>query len=802
MSRTKELLNHYSAAKVFLILFLTATSVFAQISNIVSSVSVGEAKEQTPLVIKAELFSAENVSTVQIAYKIFGQSEFKKAEMLITGTTAAATIPAEFVLPPLMEYYLLINLKNGTAQTYPVGVQEGVPPVQISIASVSEKEKEILFLSPSAGEYLTQQELFISISFLKAPDNVDPAKTKIFVNNEDISSLAVFTGDLLVLSGDNLSSKFTGGPATVRVDVYDKDGKLYHSTSRSFQITTAEFAAPGVWTYNGVLKGESRSEAFNSQSTWYNNVGADFNAAAGAWSFNANGYLTSEEVSSRQPYNRYSLSAKAGDVFELQLGDAYPRFPNLILDGKRVRGLNTALNLGFINVQAAYGETDRAIEGKFLQGYSATSDATLQSDVIAVNQSKYGFPYAQVELGTFSRKLLAVRPSFGSGENFQFGLSYLHAKDDVGSIDLGARPAENLVLGSDLMFAFDHQNIMFISQAAVSLNNSDISGGNISDQQIDQIFGSNTNFNVDKDVVKKVRDIIGSFITVNQYLGPWNPQELASVAAEAALSLNYLNNNLRGSYIYRGNDFQSFGQSFLRTDVKGINFTDRIRMIDNKLFISFGYEDLQDNLQKTKIATTTYKTVSASVSIFPRADFPNITIGYTQNQNSNGISKTDPTKQLYSVDDNTNRVMVQMSYDFNLYTKHSSSFSFSTSTKEDNSFLNLDTKFNTGSFNLTSYWNSKITSFFGLVFSSSQLFGTDMSYFTLTMGGKYKMLEDKLQLSALLSPSFGDFKRQAFEFTADYNVLANLNLIFQARVFRIPDVATNSIFGLTTRLTI
>ena len=64
------------------------------------------------------------------------------------------------------------------------------------------------------------------------------------------------------------------------------------------------------------------------------------------------------------------------------------------------------------------------------------------------------------------------------------------------------------------------------------------------------------------------------------------------------------------------------------------------------------------------------------------------------------------------------------------------------------------------------------------------------------------MLEDKLTLTATLSPSFGDFERQALEFVADYNVLKNLNLAFQTRIYRIPGKTTNSIIGLITRYNI
>ena len=61
------------------------------------------------------------------------------------------------------------------------------------------------------------------------------------------------------------------------------------------------------------------------------------------------------------------------------------------------------------------------------------------------------------------------------------------------------------------------------------------------------------------------------------------------------------------------------------------------------------------------------------------------------------------------------------------------------------------------------------------------------------------MLEDKLTLTATMSPSFGDFKRQALEFVADYNAYKNFNIAFQTRLYRFPGKSTNSIVGLITR---
>ena len=238
--------GEYYTVKIILCVFLFSLLMigksFGQVSNIISSVRIGDAKEKMPLSISAELFTAENISIVSLVYRSFGQTEFKKTEMLIAGNTASVTIPADEVQPPYLEYYLSITLRNGTTQTYPLDIDKGVAPLQIPVSAYSQKDKEIFILSPSAGEILSVDELLISISFIKAPDNIDVNKTKIYLNGQDITSSALITGDLIILNGENLSGTVVLGAKLLKIDVYDKSGNLYHSISRSFQTVSAEVA--------------------------------------------------------------------------------------------------------------------------------------------------------------------------------------------------------------------------------------------------------------------------------------------------------------------------------------------------------------------------------------------------------------------------------------------------------------------------------------------------------------------------------------------------------------------------------
>ncbi|MFZ6033104.1 MULTISPECIES: hypothetical protein [Melioribacter] len=784
--------------KYFIALFMSASFIYAQVSNYITDVRISQAIENSPVNITANLASSDNISSMEIAYRQFGKNEFNIREMEIKGNSAYADIDGESVQSPYIEYYIIIYLKDGSTETYPEGALDGTPPLQVTVQAQSEKDKDILVLSPAPGEKLTPENFLVSLSFMKASDKIDIKKTKLFLNNEDVTSNALVAGDLIILGSANIELK--PGYYTLKAEIYDNEGNIYHTIVRNIQVISSERMAQleNQFKYRGNIRAETRAENISESSAQYSNVNATINASYGVLNVDGKLYVTSEEKSYLQPYNRFSLKIEGGEIFELHLGDTYPVFPSLILNGKRVRGISGEINLGIFNIQTSFGEITRGVEGKLIETYQK-ENAPLGSNVILIDELKYGNSYGRVELGTFKREIFSIRPSFGRGENFQLGFSYLHGKDDPGSIEFGTRPKENAVFGADLMFALDNKNITFNSQVAFSMSNNDISAGEIDDARIDSVFGPGKSIDVDPDQIRTIRDILGNFITVNEYIGPLNPQEFASLAAGTNLSINYFYNTLKASYIYRGNDFQSFGQNYLRTDIRGFNISDRLRLLDNQLFLSLSLEKLEDNLQNTKIATTNFDNISTSISYFPRINFPRITLSYNLYKKNNGIDVYDTLYNRYMINDKTNRISLGVSYNFDLYVRNSVSFTIVNQKREDETLFNNDLTYNSISFSVNSFWSRNLTSLIQILFNSTELQNATYDYVSFLGRVKYKMLEDRLQLAFSYNPSFGDYKRHYVELLADYNLIANLFVGLQARFFHYPGKYTNSITGLSAR---
>lgn len=782
---------------VLLISLFQSELSFAQISNTISSISFGELKDANSANVKVLLINSSSINRVQFVYKSFHETDFRVREMELQGDIATYQISSEDISPPVLSYYLIVELKNGTRETYPLGIPEVARPIDLTVSAKTEKDREIIILSPSNNEILSLNDLFISISLINAPDEVDIKKTKIILNGEDVSQNVIFAGELLLYYPQNFEGSIKNGDQNLEIEVYDKDGGLYYSAKRNFTVVD-DYVVTEMgreFKFGGSIIGELRNEAFNDVSTLYNNFAITLNSTVDNWKFKGYGYITSEENNSVQPQNRYSISASSSWL-KLRGGDTYPRYNNLILNGKRLRGVDAKIDFGYFHIQGSFGDVRREIEGNLLNTYS-NDNTPLQTNVVRIDSTKYGAPFGMVEFGVHSRKLLSGRIGVGSQNGFDFGVSFLHAIDDVNSIEFGSRPEENLIASTDFRLALDDQRIIFKGVGAVSVINSDITSGTYSDEQIDTIFASGDELGSSSDNFKRIKNILSPFFTVNQFIEPLNVEELSSLAGEGSLELNYFNNNLKGSYIYRGNQFQSFGQEYTRTDIAGINISDRFRTLDNQLFFSIGYEKLNDNLQGTKITTTTFKTLRASVSLFMRHDMPNITLSYTNNRNDNGIGMTDTLNYLKRISDITNRMSLNLGYDFNLKVRHNSSISFMSSNREDNSFYNNDANYFSTSFTLNSYWTRSLSSNFNANYYNSEISTVRYKYVTLSVGGRYRLLNDNLELSMNYSPSFGDFERHAIDLLASYQVVTNLWLRGQMRYYTVEDYGANTISGIS-----
>lgn len=790
----------FRRAFVLFTLFLV-TSIFPQ-NEFINLEEQREVFENQPIQIKLDVVENVEIQQAFLYYRTFGRVELSVIEMNIQGHTLTATIPPDYVVFPFIEYYIKVLTTNGNVLNYPFKSSETGNFYRINVKKKEQTDETIILLSPDSEEPITKDEFFLAISLLRVSPKVKKEYTRIWINDDEVTSLLNFNYDLIYLPQGFYKNLIIGNN-NLKVVLYDSTGKPVSISNFNFRIISKEekiVVQQRKFKYGGFTKVESNYESMRTGNFNYNRLNTQFSGNYGSINSTLNLFITNEEKNYLQPQNRFLLSFDA-DFFKFFLGDHYPNYPTLIMNGKRLRGVTGNLEFGFFNLQVSYGEVTRKVEGELIQLYARDS-AVIGSNVIPVDSSKYGQPFARVNLGTYQRRLFAIRPYFGRGKNFQLGFTYLHSKDNMGSIEFGSRPKENVVVGSDLLIGIDNQRILFKAQGAFSLLNNDISTGNFTDKLIDSLFGPDKPFGGDPKLIKKVRDIGKNFITINQFIIPLNPQELPTLAAEVSFSLNYFGNYFRTAYIYRGNEYTSFGQNFLRNDIKGLQLMDRIGLFDNRVFLSVSFENLSDNLQKTKIATTNFQNFESSFSLYLRRNFPNFTIGYANYKVKNDIDPTtsDSIRQLNYLNDLTHQISFSSNYDLRLKVLHRILLNVITSRKKDYSHRNLSAKFWAINFSIQNFWSKRFSTFWGTSMSSSSISSYKYNYYSFTAGSRVNSFNDKLKTTLSINPSFGNLKRTIVDLINQYYLHQNFSINFVIRyIFNSKPLRNESIANFTAQ---
>jgi hypothetical protein len=800
----------------FLILIITfySKALYGQVSQYVVEVKIPTALEQTPLPLSVELTQNTQIRKVILHYREFGKSEFKEMDMLLTGRTSVATVPAKAITPPYIEYYISLQLANNTIATFPSENPE-MNPLKIQVNEVNAKDLEVRFLSPEPGETLTADDLAIAVSLMFASDAVDKNRTRIYLDGADVTSEALISDDVLLYNPKNFDKQLNYGAHSIKIELQDTLGTLYYTKQEDFNLSTASAIeeVESRLQYTGNAQAEFRNEKVDVTTTTFLRGDVHVGGTYKELAFGGDLHVTNEEKSYLQPQNRYLATFQESDIAKIQIGDAYPQFPSLLVSGKRVRGITGSVTLGYFNLDVSFGKTDRAIEGT-MGGYlfydtssiSASSTPLKGTIFRGTNSTRDTLIYQQFTSGTFARNFLAIRPSFGSGENFQFGLTYMKSSDDKGSIAYGTYPKENFVAGADLLLAFDDQKVKWTSQAAFSMENTDISSGDFTDDDFNQMKLADAKTAADsaqalldaQDLIKVAR-FVRKFITVNDKLRPLNPGKgLPSLAIESELLLNYYDNYIRAMVFRRGISYSSYGNDFVQSDIAGFNISDRVRLFANKVMASVSFETKSNNTQKdVNTPTTTYNTFNTSVSAFPGAELPSFTVGYGFNTRKNPIDLAINTARIDSLgiaNDVTNRFFLAANYDFQMVVRNSATASVSIANKKDNTFYKRNQDNINFSAMVSSFFTIPLQTTLGIIVSRTAAYSAmqdslraylsttqkqTFSYQTLSLGARYRMMNDRISLLATVAPSFGDFKRLLFQAGAEYQVAENHYLVAQ-----------------------
>lgn len=318
----------------------------------------------------------------------------------------------------------------------------------------------------------------------------------------------------------------------------------------------------------------------------------------GGWRYSARVHVSGYESSSGQPVNRFRFDLRS-NWLNLAAGDVNPVFQDLILAGTRVRGFQASVRGGPVQLNVVRGQSRRAVDGVI----DPLDPARLE------------------RRGTYGQDLLAVRPVFG-GQTFQLGLTALRVKDDVESINdlrlnladgssrpVNPSPKDNLVAGADATLRLIGGRVLLKYENAFSLLANDISGGPLTEAQLDEIMAD-----AGQDALGINPEDFDQYFTLNASLIPLDPRGLSSLAHQAKASIRAGTNILTAEWRSIGGSYYTLAAPTLIRDRRGIRIRDAFTVLDDALAVAAGFETDEDNLDDVKPATTTTSSIFGTAS--------------------------------------------------------------------------------------------------------------------------------------------------------------------------------------------
>ncbi|MFN4110974.1 MAG: hypothetical protein ACK4G1_01765, partial [Ignavibacteria bacterium] len=179
--------------------------------------------ENQPLQVRIDVSSEYEIQQAFLYYRTFSKIELSVIEMNIQGNTLSATIPPDYVVFPYVEYYIKVLTTKGVVLNYPYRASEAGNYFRVNVKKKEQVDEQVIVLSPTNEEPTTKNEFFLAVSLLRTSPNVKKEFTRIWLNEDEITSLLLFSQDLIILSQGRYKNLRTG-LNTLKIVLYDSAG--------------------------------------------------------------------------------------------------------------------------------------------------------------------------------------------------------------------------------------------------------------------------------------------------------------------------------------------------------------------------------------------------------------------------------------------------------------------------------------------------------------------------------------------------------------------------------------------------
>ncbi|MBZ0265927.1 hypothetical protein K8I28_14810 [bacterium] len=573
---------------------------------------------EEPFTVRAGLLGTRDVRGVRLAelwYRDNPNGSFAVVEMILRRDSFFGTIPADEVTVPYLDFYVTFTFMDGSELSYPV-TDPDLNPIQVTVQSTAssdrrsgaqslqiEQEPSVIILSPRQKSIVNMEELLVAVSFDTSQIVVIPRNIRLRIDRFNYTHRARISRQTLTAIIKDLE------PGEHLIEIEEYNGNSYR-TLASWKFYFQERKGSGEEQISSEMTGQFYAEeSYQKINATYKNINA---AGGGIFSRQGNveasfqGRITSEERPGLQPQNRYLIGFQL-ENYRFQIGDIFPRYNELMLWGRRVRGMEHRYKHGNFSITGLYGQLNRKVSSDLIN-VTSYIDSTGITPVIVADST-----FAS---GTYTRNMWSLRSGINRPRHYRAELTLMKVFDDKESISHGPKPKDNLLTGIHLEYYFDEGRLGVMSQTSISLYNHDTST-----PPLEGLSG------------------MKSFIWINQFFEPLPDDTtgdlgpiVSAVASKALANVtrvraNYFNNTLDVGFRKVGASYYSLGLTTLINDRQGFFVNDRIRLFKD-FNANIGYQSLRDNLNGTEKATTTYNDIFFGFNVFSSVNYPTLSANY------------------------------------------------------------------------------------------------------------------------------------------------------------------------------
>ena len=452
--------------------FFSIILITISFSEIISHKVIENSPQETEIIIDA-FISVDNsqIKNLTLFYKSNSQINYIENPMINSQNGFYyGIIPATFSTTKRIDYYILLELKNGKLYSFP----EKNPisnPIKINVNHTSHKQKKIYsdnlskdlqVLSPLPNSRVYRDDLLISLSYFNLND-IEVTKTKVFLNKRDITDRVEFFDSYFIFKPDFIIE----GKYNVEVIFTDKYNRQLNPFNWKFIVLTntklaglsTMFTHSGRFSTNYSLNenNEDKLELFNINFDYRPNFDFLKLRSKVKWSNDISKY--------EQDKNRYLLQFNAPYI-DLEIMDSYPYINQYVLNNFRVRGLNFKFDSKFFDFNLIQGDLINAHQGNPQnRGFVITDD--ILNDTINLSVDNY----------SFRRNIFALNVGMGNPNSLFYNINFVKSKDNVSSVLSYPDNLDNhrIEIDNEYLFLLDsiNQNDQNYFDTTIVINNND-----------------------------------------------------------------------------------------------------------------------------------------------------------------------------------------------------------------------------------------------------------------------------------------------------------------------------------------